>query len=115
VDDLLGIWGSPSVTAKSNRSDLRRAKKTLPVLAALRSNHPAGPELAALLRRRDLGEADLDRAAELIEHAGGRSLTSDLADRRLAEAMAALDDIDPEPTVRAETVALATTLVNRDR
>jgi geranylgeranyl diphosphate synthase type I len=115
VDDLLGIWGSPSVTAKSNRSDLRRGKKTLPVLAALRSTHPAVPELAALLRRRDLGDADLDRAAELVELTGGRSFTSTVADRRLAEAITALDDIDPDPAVRAETVALATTLVNRDR
>jgi geranylgeranyl diphosphate synthase type I len=115
VDDLLGIWGSPEVTAKSNRSDLRRGKKTMPVLAALRSNHPAVPELAALLCRHDLGEPDLDRAADLIDEAGGRATTSDLADQQLAIAVASLDELDPEPAVRAEAVALARKLVNRDR
>src|SRR5262249_57344394 len=31
TDDLLGIWGSPAVTGKPVRSDLRTRKKSLPV------------------------------------------------------------------------------------
>ncbi|WVS81492.1 polyprenyl synthetase family protein [Streptomyces sp. SS162] len=49
VDDLLGVWGDPAVTGKPVHSDLRRRKKTYPVLAALAADTPAARELAALL------------------------------------------------------------------
>ena len=44
VDDLLGIWGEPSVTGKPVGNDLRQHKKSLPVAIALsRGTHlPAG-------------------------------------------------------------------------
>jgi geranylgeranyl diphosphate synthase type I len=48
VDDLLGICGDPAVTGKPVHSDLRNQKKSLPVVAALTSETPAGHELAAL-------------------------------------------------------------------
>ncbi|MFD9389989.1 polyprenyl synthetase family protein [Streptomyces sp. NPDC060000] len=43
VDDMLGIWGDPSVTGKPVHGDLRERKKTFPVLAALDSPTPAAP------------------------------------------------------------------------
>ncbi|WP_308250612.1 polyprenyl synthetase family protein [Nonomuraea rhizosphaerae] len=49
VDDLLGIWGDPQVTGKPVHGDLRRAKKTLPVLAALAGDGVAARDLRALL------------------------------------------------------------------
>ncbi|MET8157532.1 family 2 encapsulin nanocompartment cargo protein polyprenyl transferase [Sphaerisporangium sp. NPDC005289] len=51
VDDLLGIWGDPSVTGKPVFSDLRNRKKSLPVVAALTSATPPAAELAAFYRR----------------------------------------------------------------
>src|SRR5262249_56186787 len=41
TDDLLGIWGSPAVTGKPVRSDLRARKKSLPVVAALQAGQAA--------------------------------------------------------------------------
>ncbi|GAA3834191.1 family 2 encapsulin nanocompartment cargo protein polyprenyl transferase [Sphaerisporangium flaviroseum] len=46
VDDLLGIWGDPSVTGKPVFSDLRNRKKSLPVVAALTSGTASGAELS---------------------------------------------------------------------
>src|SRR4029077_6206302 len=34
-DDLLGIWGDPSITGKSAATDLEKRKKSLPVVYAL--------------------------------------------------------------------------------
>ncbi|MUL43578.1 polyprenyl synthetase family protein [Streptomonospora sp. PA3] len=74
ADDLLGIWGDPATTGKPVHSDLRNRKKTLPVVAALTSAAAESGELAALLARdRPLHGAELVRAAELVELAGGRS------------------------------------------
>ncbi|MFH8620109.1 polyprenyl synthetase family protein [Streptomyces sp. NPDC017979] len=48
VDDVLGIWGDPSVTGKPVGSDLAARKKTPPVVAALASGTAAGAEPARL-------------------------------------------------------------------
>lgn len=87
VDDLLGIWGSPEVTGKPVLSDLRARKKSLPVVAALTAGTEASRELAMLLGRpEELAEPDLERAAVLVEEAGGRSWAEREADLRLKEA-----------------------------
>lgn len=70
VDDLLGIWGDPQVTGKPVHSDLRRLKKTYPVLAALSADHPAARRLEALLTSAGpLDDLTARRAAELIDEA----------------------------------------------
>ncbi|QXJ21620.1 polyprenyl synthetase family protein [Actinomadura graeca] len=115
VDDLLGIWGDPEVTGKPVHSDLRNRKKSLPVVAALASGTPAGDELAALyLRDAPLTGDDPDRAAALIDAAGGRSWASARADILLTEALAELDAGEPTPTAAAELRTLAHLMTHRD-
>ncbi len=112
VDDLLGIWGDPAVTGKPVYSDLRSRKKSLPVVAALTSDTPAGRELAALYRRdQPLSGTDLDHAAELIELAGGRSWSQTQVDDLLAQAMRRLPASGP---AGAELGALARLATHRD-
>ncbi|WP_162795519.1 polyprenyl synthetase family protein, partial [Nonomuraea lactucae] len=82
VDDLLGIWGDPDITGKPIYSDLRRGKKTLPVLAALADGGPAATDLAALLASGEVTDESLRHAAHLVERAGGRQVARRLADER---------------------------------
>jgi geranylgeranyl diphosphate synthase, type I len=108
TDDLLGIWGSPAVTGKPVRSDLRARKKSLPVVAALTSDTPEAAELAGLLRREDaLSEDDLAHAAGLVEQAGGKSWTEDKAAEQLAAAHTCLADTPMPDDVRAEFAGIA--------
>jgi geranylgeranyl diphosphate synthase type I len=119
VDDLLGIWGNPAVTGKPVYSDLRNRKKSLPVVAALTSGTPAGRELAALYRREQpLSGAELVRAAELIDVAGGRVWSQTQIDDLLTQAMRPLKPTNP--TARAaqaaqELGALARLATHHDR
>ena len=102
VDDLLGIWGDPETTGKSVYSDLRNRKKSLPVTAALGSGGPEAAELAVLYgRSRPLDEAELRRAAELIEACGGRRASETAAATLVSSASASLATAD----LRAEAVA----------
>jgi len=68
VDDILGIWDDEVVTGKPVYSDLRRRKKSLPVVAALASGTDAGDRLAELyLRPSPLKENEMVTTAALIE------------------------------------------------
>lgn len=115
VDDLLGIWGSPEVTGKSIHSDLRSRKKSLPVVAALCSDTPAGRELASLyLRERDLSDIELVRAAELVDAAGGREWSRGQADTLLLRALNELQGTDLIERPAGELGALARFAIHRD-
>lgn len=108
TDDLLGIWGTPEVTGKPVRSDLRSRKKSLPVVAALASESQAGAELAGLLRSPEpLTEDQLRRAAELVEAAAGKKWVEAEADTALSSAMGCLNEADMPADVRAEFAAIA--------
>ncbi|MGE7385268.1 polyprenyl synthetase family protein [Streptomyces sp. NPDC004126] len=115
VDDLLGIWGDPDVTGKPVFNDIRRRKKTLPVVAAL-AHGPAPDRLAALLAApaEEGGEAGaLDRIADLIREAGGRTFTVAQANRDLDRALRTLHGVSVDPAATAELMALAEFVVNR--
>lgn len=110
VDDVLGIWGDPSHTGKPVFGDLRRRKKTLPVLAALASGSAAGRELSALLACGADDEESVRLAADLIEAAGGRTTTLAMAAGHASRALDILDRVFPSA---ADLRALCTSLMNR--
>lgn len=112
IDDLLGIWGDPTSTGKPIYSDLRRGKKTLPVITALASGSAEARRLAALLETRPDSRQGLELAARLIEIAGGRSHTRDRVRSYLCHAVNALDNANiPDETATA-FAALAHSLVD---
>ncbi|PCG85280.1 polyprenyl diphosphate synthase [Streptomyces sp. WZ.A104] len=114
VDDLLGIWGDPQVTGKPVHSDLRRLKKTYPVLAALAADHPAARSLEALLTSADpLDGPAARRAAELIDAAGGRRATAAEAQEHLTAAHDCLDRVELAEEARGDLLTLIPYLLDR--
>ncbi|MBC7260722.1 MAG: polyprenyl synthetase family protein [Chloroflexi bacterium] len=113
VDDILGIWGDPATTGKSAADDIRNRKITLPILFALRSE--VGDELAALYRRRDLSDEDIQHAVALLDRAGAREYVQGRAASYEAQALAALDAARPREPAASALRALATSLTARQR
>ncbi|MEU1277414.1 polyprenyl synthetase family protein [Streptomyces sp. NPDC005805] len=122
VDDVLGIWGDPAATGKPVHGDLRRRKKTYPVLAVLSSGGRAAQDLSALLaapppgstdRPGDTDDAWAARAAALAEAAGGRSAALAEAGRHLAAARACLRAVPLAPGAARTIDALLTRLHDR--
>ncbi|MET8650784.1 polyprenyl synthetase family protein [Nocardia aurea] len=111
VDDLMGIWGDPAVTGKP-ADDLARRSMSLPVVAALGSGTIAASELAAMYYGPppDIS-MDTERAAALVESAGGRHRALRDAQQRVDAAIAALID----PSTAEDLVALAHLVSYRDR
>lgn len=114
VDDLLGIWGEPSVTGKPAGNDLRERKRSIPVAVALGSGTRAGEMLADLYAREHLDEADIARAASLVEEAGGRAATAAAAGECMDRAADALSTVDLDPRATGELLDLARFIVDRE-
>ncbi|OIK05298.1 polyprenyl synthetase family protein [Streptomyces monashensis] len=116
VDDLLGIWGDTRATGKVTGGDLRRHKKSLPVVAALHGGSEAGRRLAELYRLpRPLDEAHVARAARLVEDAGGRAWAERQAALAWQRAMDQLAHASLGPDATQDLLALATLIAHRDR
>ncbi|MGI8335414.1 polyprenyl synthetase family protein [Actinomadura scrupuli] len=110
VDDLLGIWGDPEVTGKPVFNDLRRGKKSLPVVAALAQG--ADP---ALLAARPQDEETLRRSAQVIEAAGGRTFARRYAEGQLDQAMTIIGTAGLTGPAARELGVLARSFVDRVR
>jgi geranylgeranyl diphosphate synthase type I len=86
TDDILGIWGDPTVTGKPAASDILQRKKTLPVIYALR----ASPDLREIYTHDLEGERALPDVLEILDRVGARAYTERLADGYRAQALAEL-------------------------
>lgn len=115
-DDILGVFGNPSVTGKPAGDDLREGKRT--VLIGLTRETLAGsvrkifdemlsardltPEQIAFLQQTIVGSGALRKTEQMIEEIGARSLE-------------ALAEITIDPSARDALVELARAVMNRDK
>ncbi|WP_408909694.1 family 2 encapsulin nanocompartment cargo protein polyprenyl transferase [Streptomyces luteolus] len=111
IDDVIGIWGDPARTGKPVGADLLAGKKSLPVVAALTSDTAAGAELAELYP--GLGPADVGRAADAIDRAGGRDWAQAQAAERMSQAVGQLSRAVPDPDLAGGLLALAEFVTRR--
>jgi geranylgeranyl diphosphate synthase type I len=114
VDDVLGIWGEPSVTGKPVGNDLRQHKKSLPIAIAL-ARGAALPSGFESMLERELTEAEVAKATLLLEQCGARQETLAIGELQLRAALAALERVPLAPGPRAELAAIARYVTERDR
>jgi geranylgeranyl diphosphate synthase type I len=118
VDDLLGIWGDPTVTGKAVLADLRARKKSLPVTYVLCRGGEEARELAGFYAEGRSAEGDseesLHHVAALVERGGGRAWAAREAEEHLRLAEAALDRVSLAAGPRAELADLARYLTRRE-
>ncbi len=90
-DDLLGIWGDDAVTGKPNGSDIRRRKKSLPVVVGL--SRASGADRAILVetyRKERLTDTDVADVVAVLERIGAREIAERMVKEHLDEAERAL-------------------------
>lgn len=110
-DDVLGIWGDPTLTGKPVGADIARRKKSLPILHGL--EHSA--ELDTLLAQESLSTADVYHATELLQATNSREHTEQLARKHHAQALAALEEANLKGPAAQAIYELARTLLDRKR
>ncbi|MDO8530911.1 MAG: polyprenyl synthetase family protein [Dehalococcoidia bacterium] len=116
VDDVLGIWGDPAVLGKDALSDIRRRKKTLPVIYALEHASAAAREtLTRVYGKRTLTEDDVSRVVDVLESVQARRFALRTADQYYREAVAELDAVAVGDRATGELKEVARFVVQRDR
>ena len=110
LDDYLGIWGDARRTGKSVASDLVEGKKSLPVLYGLGKNGP----FAKRWRQGPITQAEVPEIAERLETEGGRTFTSEEAERLTSRALQNLEEADPRGEAGEALAELANQLLKRN-
>jgi geranylgeranyl diphosphate synthase type I len=103
-DDILGIWGRESQTGKPRGGDIRRRKKSLPVLLALQE---ASPGARARLRVLYATTTDLTSDQEgdvrsILDECGAQALAQRHADLHSRRALSALARAAGRPEARGD-------------
>jgi geranylgeranyl diphosphate synthase type I len=117
-DDILGVFGDPSITGKPAGDDLREGKRTVLIALTKESLAERSPSMAEsfeeLLTSRDLDAQQIAFMQRLIKESGALEKTErmiiELADRSLES----LEAATLEATAKAALKALALKVINRD-
>ena len=114
-DDMLGIWGDSAKTGKSADNDLRRKKKTLPVLYMLANLSGQRQEQIKTLyaNPEPLSDEQIAFVRECLEVAQAHHYAQTVADAYIEKSFAALDRVRIENQAQAHLQAIAQFLVSR--
>ncbi|WP_446666568.1 hydroxysqualene dehydroxylase HpnE [Flexivirga sp. B27] len=112
VDDVLGIWGDPAVTGKSNHSDLRAKKHSLPIAWAL--DQPDVADLTTWFHEGETTSAELDRIATRLDDIGARAWCRESAESAIQHAVDALHRADLDETAVSTLTEVARYVAGRD-
>jgi geranylgeranyl diphosphate synthase type I len=113
-DDVLGIWGDANVTGKPVADDIRRRKKSLPVVYVLgRQNDPDAERLRSLYAQSTLAEEEVAEAIAIVNASQARAYAESLAQQHLETALAELEAARPETQAREALHEMTHFLVKR--
>jgi geranylgeranyl pyrophosphate synthase len=113
-DDVLGVFGDPSVTGKSADDDLREGKQTLLVALAEEAADDDGRRLLTeALGNPDAGPAEFDALRALFESTGARAQVEQRIAERTALARTAIAEAPLADDARVALDALAVAATSR--
>jgi geranylgeranyl diphosphate synthase type I len=108
-DDILGIWGDPTVTGKSAATDIIARKKSLPVLYGLSHSK----ELADIYERTSFTDTDVSRVVTILNQLGVQAYTQNLEALYYRRALEALNNARPQDEAAGPLLKLVENLFGR--
>lgn len=113
-DDVLGVFGDPSVTGKPSGDDLREGKRTV-LIALAEEKMPAGARsvLGDLLGDRELSEEQITVMQSTLVDSGAVDRVERIISESVDRSLAALERADITPEARTELARLAQVVTKR--
>ncbi|MGM0365305.1 MAG: polyprenyl synthetase family protein [Actinomycetota bacterium] len=114
-DDMLGIWGNDKKTGKPNGSDIRKKKKSFPVVYLL-ENAPTGlrEKFLEIYGRKKISAGDVGQVIGYLEEAGAREYSQREADHFYQKTLEAIQDLPLKPAARRDFTRISEFLVKRE-
>ena len=114
-DDFLGIWGDEATTGKPAGNDIRRRKKSFPIVFAFnQASGPAMDDLLMIYQQKELAEKDVERVLAILHEVGAGEQSQRLIDASAEEALESLAHVDLPQWAREEAEAVVYFLARRD-
>jgi geranylgeranyl diphosphate synthase type I len=114
-DDFLGIWGDEVTIGKASGNDIRRRKKSFPVVCAFsQASGPARDDLIRIYQQKELDEGDVQRVLDVLDEVGAREQSQQVTEASAAAAFQALDSIPLPPWAKTEAEELVDFLARRE-
>ena len=116
-DDILGIWGNSQQTGKSADNDIRRKKKTLPILHTLSEiTGSRGKTLQKLYASNSpLTDDQVEFVRSCLDEAQALPFAQQTANRYIEDAYTALNRINAHNQAQSSLETIARYLINRTR
>ncbi len=109
-DDILGIWGDPSVTGKSAATDILSRKKSLPVLYGLDNSET----LTSIYKRATFKQQDVDEAIEALNSVNAQEFTRHSEESYYNTAIASIEAANPQGQASEWIMQLVNSLFERN-
>lgn len=115
-DDILGIWGDKDVTGKSPASDIRRRKKTLPIVHTLETARNGGKETLVRFYQngRDIDDESVADIMAILKEAGAQAYAQRMTESYSRKARCIIDMLALERTARHDFEELLDFLEGRN-
>ena len=114
-DDYLGIWGDQATLGKATGNDIRRRKKSYPVVFALeRASGQAMEDLLRIYRQEELEEDDVQRVMAVLDEVGSQEQAQRVTEAAASRALAALKPVSLPQWAQTEAENLVDFLARRE-
>ena len=114
-DDIMGIWGAEKDTGKPVASDIRRKKKSFPIVYALENTAGgAKAELMDIYKGDDIDGNGVDKVLMILEAIGAKAQAQRVADRYCEQALKDIEGMAISPQASASLREMARFLVERE-
>ena len=114
-DDFLGIWGDQAATGKPPGNDIRRRKKTFPIVFALENARgKSREELLRIYGQEELTDTDVENVLTILETVGAQKQSRSITETSAQEALAALKPIALPAWAQNEAESLVDFLAHRE-
>ncbi|PKB79202.1 MAG: hypothetical protein BZY88_14580 [SAR202 cluster bacterium Io17-Chloro-G9] len=114
-DDFLGIWGDQATTGKAAGNDIRRRKKTFPVVFALENaKGKSHDELLRIYGQEELTDEDVDKVLSILDEVGAQAQSHIITETSARESLEALEPVDLPAWAQTEAESLVGFLAHRE-